>query len=149
MVRIRGYTQEAPKMSAQTMRLPLAAFLMLLGCAGCSQPGTTVPAWRNRSSLQSPNARTKHLREKLKTVSVADGISKSEAFLIAERYFHQHVGCGGITGIRDGGGYWIADGASGYAAQPIRGFHIDKRTGRIMWPIVPRHAAPFEIREAR
>jgi hypothetical protein len=81
----------------------------------------------------------------LKAVTVADGISKSEAELIAECYFHQNVGCGGFTRIRDGGGYWIVDGAFGYAAKPIQGFHIDKSSGKITSPIGPSYATPFEI----
>jgi hypothetical protein len=76
---------------------------------------------------------------------VADGVSKSEAELISECYFHQHVGCGGWTGIRDGGDYWIVDGAFGYAGKPIKGFHIDKRSGSITSPIGPSYATPFEI----
>ena len=88
---------------------------------------------------------TTQLRQKLKAVTLADGISKSEAELIAECYFHQNVGCGGFTGIRDGGDYWIVDGAFGYAAKPIQGFHVDKSTGRITSPIGPSYATPLEI----
>ena len=81
----------------------------------------------------------------MRTVIVADGVSKPEAELIAECYFHQNVGCGGFTGIRDGGDFWIVEGAFGYAAKPIRGFHIAKSTGRITSPIGPSYATPFEI----
>ena len=76
---------------------------------------------------------------------MADGVFKSEAELIAECYFHQNVGCGGFTGIRDGGEFWVVDGAFGYAAKPIQGFHIDKSTGKITSPIGPSYATPFEI----
>ena len=128
-----------------TMRLRTLAFLALLICAGCSQPTTTSPTRNSSSPSQSRAAQTSQLREKLGTVTVADGISKSEAELIAECYFHQNVGCGGFTGIRDGGDYWIVDGAFGYAAKPIQGFHIAKSTGRITSPIGPSYATPFEI----
>jgi hypothetical protein len=76
---------------------------------------------------------------------VADGISKSEAELIAKCYFHQNVGCGAYTGVRDGGDYWIVDGAFGVVAQSIKGFHVDKSTGKITSPIGPSYASPFEI----
>src|SRR5258706_11667723 len=111
------------------MRLSSLTLLALLACAGCGQPAATSPTTSSSSPLQSREAQTTQLRQKLKTVTVADGISKSEADLIAECYFHQNVGCGGFTGIRDGGDYWIVDGAFGYAAKPIQGFHIDKSTG--------------------
>ena len=76
---------------------------------------------------------------------MADGVSKQEAEVIAECYFHQNVGCGGFTGIRDGGDFWIVDGAFGVVAKPIEGFHIAKSTGRITSPIGPSYATPFEI----
>jgi len=76
---------------------------------------------------------------------VADGISRSEAELIAKCYFQQNVGCGNFTGIRDGGDHWIVDGVFGYAAKPIHGFHIDKSTGKITSPIGPSYATPFTI----
>ena len=127
------------------MRLSSLTLLALLACAGCSQPAATSPTTSSSSPSQSREAQTTQLRQKLKAVTVADGISKSEAELIAECYFHQNVGCGGFTGIRDGDGYWIVDGAFGYAAKPIQGFHIDKSTGKITSPIGPSYATPFEI----
>ena len=81
----------------------------------------------------------------MKTITVTDGVSKSEAELIAECYFHQNVGCGGFTGIRDGGEFWIVDGAFGYAAKPIQGFHISKATGKITSPIGPSYETPYQI----
>lgn len=95
---------------------------------------------RSSSDVQATN-----LSQKLNAVTVGDGISKSEAELIAECYFYHNVGCGGFTGIRDGGGFWIVDGAFGYAAKPIKGFHIDKTSGKITSPIGPSYATPFEI----
>jgi hypothetical protein len=90
-------------------------------------------------------SQTAQLRQILHTVTVADGVSKPEAEIIAECYFHQNVGCGSFTGIRDGGTFWIVDGVVGYAAQPIEGFQIDKRSGKIKSPIGPSYATPFEI----
>jgi hypothetical protein len=81
----------------------------------------------------------------LKTVSLADGISKSEAQLIAECYFHQNLACGGFTGILDGGNFWILDGAFGSAGQSIEGFRIDKSIGKITSTNGPSYATPFEI----
>ena len=120
------------------MRLQGLILLALLICAGCSQPAPTSP-------LSPRELETNQLREKLRAITVADGISKPEAELIAECYFHQNVGCGGYTGIRDGGDYWIVDGAFGYAGTKIQGFHIDKSTGKITSPIGPSYATPFEI----
>jgi hypothetical protein len=90
-------------------------------------------------------AQTAQMRQILRTVTVADGISKSEAEIIAKCYFHQHVGCGNFSGIRDGGHFWIVDGAFGYAGQPIEGFHVDKRTGQVKSSIGPSYLTPFEI----
>ena len=107
--------------------------ILMIACGGCGV------------SSESHEAQTIQLRTKLKAVVVADGISKSEAELIAECYFHKHVGCGGFTGVRDGGDYWIVDGAFGVAAKPIQGFHIDKSTGKVTSPIGPSYATPLGI----
>jgi len=127
------------------MRLSSVILLAVLACASCSHRAATSPTTNSSSPSESREAQTTALRQKLRAVTVADGISKSEAELVAECYFHQHVGCGGFTGIRDGGDFWIVDGAFGYAAKPIQGFHIAKTTGKITSPIVPSYATPFEI----
>ena len=126
------------------MRLCILFLSAAVVLIGCSRSTTSTPAG-TLSSSQSRDAQTTELRAKLKAITVADGISKSEAELIAECYFHQNVGCGGYTGIRDGGDFWIVDGAFGYAAKPIQGFHIAKSTGKITSPIGPSYATPFEI----
>ena len=127
------------------MRLSNLLIAALVTCAGCSQPPASSPTARTTSAAVSRDERTVQLREKFRSLSVADGVSKPEAELIAECYFHQNVGCGGFTGIRDGGEFWIVDGAYGYAAKPIHGFHISKATGKITSPIGPSYATPFEI----
>ncbi len=76
---------------------------------------------------------------------MADGISKAEAELIAECYFHQHVGCGAFTGVARTGPFWIVDAKFGYAGTPVNGFHIDKSSGKIRSPIGPSYATPIEI----
>jgi len=119
--------------------------LVVVGLSGCNSSSTTLAPTSTSSSSQSRDAKTAELRTKLKSITVADGISKSEAELIAECYFQRNVGCGAYTGIRDGGDYWIVDGAFGYAGQPIKGFHIDKNTGKVTSPIGPSYASPFEI----
>ena len=145
----KALRRAAPKRSScSTTPLHAAMTLLLLavvGLSGCSSPSTTAMPASTSSSSRSRDARTAELRAKLKSITVADGISKSEAELIAECYFHQNVGCGGYTGVRDGSEYWIVDGAFGMAAQPIKGFHIDKGTGKIKSPIGPSYASPFEI----
>ena len=108
----------------------------------------TIDAYRVQEQ-NSTNAlratQTAQMRQILRNVTVADGTSKPEAEIIAKCYFHQHVGCGNFTGIRDGGSFWIVDGAFGYAGQPIAGFHIEKRTGQVKSPIGPSYAMPFDI----
>ena len=106
-----------------------------------------IQAWREdkritrefQQVLQAREAKTAELRWKLQSISIADGISKSEAELIAECYFHENVGCGAFTGIQDGGPFWVVEGFFGYSAKPINGFHIDKDTGKITSLIDPRH----------
>jgi hypothetical protein len=127
------------------MKLFILLLLTVVALSGCNSHSSTSTPAGTSSSSQSRDAQTAELRAKLKAVTVADGISKSEAELIAECYFHQNVGCGGYTGIRDGGDFWIVDGAFGYAAKPIQGFHIAKSTGKITSPIGPSYATPFEI----
>jgi hypothetical protein len=81
----------------------------------------------------------------LKATTVTDGISKSEADLIARCYFDRNVACGVYTGIQDGGDYWIVDGLIGFVPETLKGFQIDKSTGKITSPIGPSYASPFEI----
>ena len=84
-------------------------------------------------------SRTHTEREKLKTVILTDGVSKTEAQIIAEAYFALHVGCGAFTGIRDEGARWIVDGLLGYAGMPVRGFYIGKKSGKLVSPIGPSY----------
>ena len=127
------------------MKRSTVVYLALIACGGCGQRSTTSPTDTASVESQARDAQTTQLREKLKGVTVADGISKTEAELIAECYFHQNVGCGAFTGIQDGGDFWIVDAKFGYAATPVKGFHIDKNSGKIKSPIGPSYANPFEI----
>jgi hypothetical protein len=105
--------------------------VLLVACCGCHglPPGVEEIA----------------LPQKLKTVTVSDGVSQSEADIIARLYFARHVGCGGCTGVRDGGDRWIVDGKFGIAAAPITGFFIDKRTGKVTSPVGPGYENPLNI----
>jgi hypothetical protein len=87
------------------------------------------------------------LRKKLSNVSLADGISAQEALVIADAYFYRYVGCGALHGVRDGRDHWIVEGGFGAAGQPITGFKIEKRSGRVDVPehLGPSIAGPFEI----
>ena len=70
-----------------------------------------------------------------RTVTTSDGISKSEARRIADHYFGRHVADGVcITGIRDGGDVWVAEGHHGWLSTPMDFLHIDKKTGVITSP---------------
>ena len=125
--------------------MKLSGLLLVLLTCGCSQHSATIPTVRASPASHSRAAQRTWLREKLKTVTVTDGISKSEAELIAKCYFAKHVGCGVFTGIRDGGDYWIVDGGFGFAGVPIHGFYIDKSSGEVTSPVGPSYATPFEI----
>jgi hypothetical protein len=112
------------------MRFCASLILVLVVCAGCQTPpaAPTAAEWR----------------QKLHAVTLVDGISQSEAQIIGECYFARNVGCGGFSGIQDGGDCWIADGAFGYAARPVH-FYIDKRSGRITSDFGPSYDNPLEI----
>ena len=132
-------------LNLQAIKLSCSFFILLVACGGCTQRSVTLPAAGTSSLSEVRDGRATQVRQQLKAITIADGISKAEAELIAECYFYRNVGCGGFTGIRDGGEYWIVDGAFGYAAIPIQGFHIYKGTGKIISPIGPSYATPFEI----
>jgi hypothetical protein len=78
-------------------------------------------------------------------VNAADGIDYMEAFRIAQGYFAIHVGCGGFSGISDGGGVWVVHGQFGIAGTPIQGFSISKLTGAISSPVGPSYARPADM----
>jgi hypothetical protein len=113
------------------MRTFASLILLLVACAGC-QPKTTAP-----TSAQ--------LREKLHTVTMADGISESEAQIICECYFAKNVGCGAFQGIHNGGDRWIVEALFGYAGTPVKGFYIEKHSGKVVSPIGPSYDNPLEI----
>jgi hypothetical protein len=114
----------------RAMRLTTTFLLLLMVCAGCRTPAGPTQV---------------ELRERLKTVTLADGVSQSEARIIGECYFAWNVGCGAFYGIRDGGDRWIVDGGFGYAAEPVKGFYIDKHSGKVVSPIGPSYDNPLEI----
>lgn len=72
--------------------------------------------------------------------------SRKEAERIAQSYFALHVGCGAYTGISESREAWIVEGKFGFAGEPIEGFFIDKKTGRITSPIGPSYANETEMR---
>jgi hypothetical protein len=85
------------------------------------------------------------LRQKLKAVTLSDGISQSEAETIAESYFRQNVGCGAWTGIQDGGDRWIVEAKFGFGGEPVEGFFIDKQSGKVTSPIGRSYDNPHKI----
>jgi hypothetical protein len=113
------------------MKTLTALFLLSVACIGC-RTHTISPA-------------DAELRQKLKAVNLSDGVSQPEAEIIAESYFARNVGCGALTGIQDGGDRWIVDGKFGFAGEPIKGFFIDKRSGRVTSPIGPSYDDPLKI----
>ena len=109
----------------------LTALFLLIVCAGC-----------HTYTVRPQDA---ELRQKLKAVTLSDGVSQAEAEVIAQSYFARNVGCGALTGIQDGGDHWILDGKFGYAGEPIKGFFIDKRSGRVTSPVGPSYDDPRKI----
>jgi hypothetical protein len=109
----------------------IALFVLLAACTGC---GT--------SSTRPEDA---ELRRRLKSVTLSDGISQSEAEVIGQSYFAKNVGCGAFTGIRDGGDRWIVDAKFGYAGAPVKDFFIDKRSGKVTSPVGPSYEDPLKI----
>lgn len=79
------------------------------------------------------------------TIVTTDGVDRAEAERIAARYFEVHVGCGGLSGIRDGGKVWIVEGGFGYAGTPIRDFSIGKHDGVIRSSIGPSYDDPNSL----
>ncbi len=114
------------------MKRPFTTFgWLLLVVAGCSTapiPPTTAQ-WR----------------EKLHTVTLADGVSQTEAQIIGECYFAREVGCGAFYGVRDGGDRWIAEVGIGVVAMPVHDVYIDKHFGKITSSIGPGYDNPLDI----
>ena len=111
------------------MRFFVFCFLLLVACAGC-QPTPPTDA---------------QLRKKLHSITVADGISQSEAQIIVDCYFAQNIGCGAFEGIHDGGDRWIVDGRFGYAGTPVKNFYIDKLSGKVVSSVGPSYDDPLKI----
>jgi hypothetical protein len=81
----------------------------------------------------------------LSSVDTSDGVSRAEAVSIAEAYFLKHVGCGAYRDISETSDAWVVEGLFGYAAQPIKGFLINKRSGAITSPVGPSYAHPSDM----
>ncbi len=105
--------------------------LLSVACIGC-RTQTVSPAHEE-------------LRQKLKVVTLSDGVSQSEAEIIGQSYFARNVGCGAFIGIQDGGDRWIVDAKFGFAGEPVKGFFIDKRSGKITSPVGPSYDNPLKI----
>lgn len=82
---------------------------------------------------------------KLRAVNPSDGVSRSEARIIARCYSEKHLGGGKITGVSDGGDHWIVVGKlGGYLAKPLS-FDIDKHSGKITSRVGPSYDCPLDI----
>ena len=127
------------------MKLYQFLCLATISCLGCRVSLPDALLLPPPTPQPSPNPKIVAILKKLKTINTTDGISKSEATLIATCYFELKVGCGGFTGIRDAGKYWGVDGFFGYGATPIVGFSIDKSSGEITSPIGPSYKTPLQM----
>ncbi len=104
------------------MKVHATVFVLLIACAGCQKQ-----------------------RGRLHSVVLTDGISQSEAVIIAECYSTKHLGDGEITSIRDGGDRWIVAGRlGGYLAKPLS-FDIDKHSGMVTSQVGPSYDSPLAI----
>lgn len=145
-----GHSCMTVRFGGTVRRIAVLVFLLVV-CGGCRSDVADVESPKTKPHVESPESleasiqarrverdiRTAELREKLAMIEKGDGISKSEAEIIAEYYFHQNVGCGGFTGIRDGGDFWIVEGEIGIAANPIQGLRIEKVSGKFTSPSGP------------
>ncbi len=78
-------------------------------------------------------------------VNTSDGINKSEAEKIAAAYFMRYIGCGSFLGISEVKDAWVVEGLYGRAAEPIKGFLINKRSGAIVSPVGPSYKRPQDL----
>lgn len=124
-----------------TNHLLLSVILFGMGLTSCAR--TDI----NRSSLNKYNKETKKLKTQLVKMNVYDGINIKEADIIARAYFHKYVGCGGYLSVSDGGTFWEVNGLFGLGARRIKGFQIDKMSGKITSPIGPSYLNPKFIFE--
>jgi len=117
-------------------RHPAALFLALLclGLTGCAA-----------HTSGADDAVTIRLAKRLKAVRVGDGISRTEAEIIGRSYFIKNFGCGTYQGINDGGDRWVVEAGVLATALPVKGFYIEKRSGRIVSPIGPSYEDPHQI----
>ena len=67
-------------------------------------------------------------------VDTANGIDQSEALLIAEAYFFNHIsGCGYPVEPTSVGYYWVSKTRIGISGQPGPPIYIKKKSGNITW----------------
>jgi hypothetical protein len=108
-----------------------ALFLLSVVSVGC------------RAHTITPSAA--ELRVKLKAVTLSDGVSRVEAAVIARSYFARHIACGAYVGIHNGSDRWVVDAKFGSGGEPVKGFVIDKRSGKVTSPIGPDYNNPIRI----
>lgn len=113
--------------------------------------GISVTSFSETDINLSPHSKytneSKILNVELQNMDVRDGIDKKEAEIIARAYFHMQVGCGSYEKVSDGVSFWEVHGRIGRGAIPIKGFQIEKNTGKITSPIGPSYANPKVIFE--
>ena len=118
------------------MKVPAFIIVTLACClVGCS---TLPTAGEHRAQLQA----------KLSTVVIEDGISQSEADIIAENYYFRftQTACGSVLRVTEEDSIWIARTYYGPAAMPTREpIRIDKRSGRVTWSDGPTMSNPKMI----
>jgi hypothetical protein len=70
----------------------------------------------------------------LQAVRADDGISSSEAYVIAKAFFWSNIsGCGFPDEPQEQNGSWVSKTYIGYAGQPGDPIYVNKATGDITW----------------
>jgi hypothetical protein len=111
-------------------------FFLILSCVlyGCA----TYP---------TADDQRRQLEAQLREVVLDDGISETEAGVIAQSYFMRFgPACGVATGITDDGASWVSSTTVGVGGIPTREpIRIDKDTGRVTWSNGPTVENPKTI----
>jgi hypothetical protein len=71
--------------------------------------------------------------EKLRAITIEDGITVDEAQILSSEYFWKYVsGCGNAGKPIDGDDYWISTAYFGYAGKPLKEkILVEKSTGTV------------------
>ncbi len=99
------------------------AILGVIVLVGCGSPGA-------KSSGESEAAKAYP-----EAVEFPNGVSESDATVIAQNYFKKYYGvCGYLGGARSDGNSWVFAPKVGYGGMPVGEIRVDKSSGVITRP---------------